>query len=604
MHNITEPTDFNDLHVLAGLDEVKRQLATDNTTLKPQVSYTLPECFRVNKSGVFYIDSDPEKPALQLCSKLEITTYTHDEDDCNHGLLLEWTSERTGQHHQWAMPCRMLAGDGLEIRQKLLDEGVTLFTGRKAREKLLEYIQSVKPIRKAICLSRIGWHGNSFALPDIVYPETKDMVLQSEGGAFETFRISGTLQQWHENVACYASGNSRLIFALSIAFAAPLLKNANEESGAVHFVGQSSRGKTSALRIAGSVWGGGGENGFIKQWRSTGNAQEAIAEQHRDCLLPLDELGQADSKTVGETVYMLANNQGKSRMKSSAVLKRNYEWRVLVISSGEVTLETKMQEAGKKVYAGMEVRFINIPAEVEGAYGVFEELHGFASGHEFSRHLQDGCSKYYGTAIRAFLQGIAGKADTLIDSIRKVQNDFNASNIKGEVSGQVKRVAGRFGLIAAAGELAIAMGILPLQEGDSLKAASKCFNDWLESRGSTDNLETEKAIEQIRAYLERYGTSKFITLAENGGEYNQSRPIERIGYRQLKDGVYHYYVLPEAYKSELCKGYNPRLVTIVLSEKGYLVKSSDGKNQVNKTFPGEAKQRVYQISPTIFGGGD
>ena len=97
--------------------------------------------------------------------------------------MLEWTSERTGMHHQWAMPCRMLAGDGVEIRQRLLDEGLILSPGRKAKEKFLEYIQTVMPARQALSLSKIGWHGSSFALPDVVYPKTKDMVLQSEGGS-------------------------------------------------------------------------------------------------------------------------------------------------------------------------------------------------------------------------------------------------------------------------------------------------------------------------------------------------------------------------------------------------------------------------------------
>jgi putative DNA primase/helicase len=592
-----KPTDWNDLHVLAGLDEVKRQLAKD---LPEAAAYTLPECFRVDEGGVYYIDPKNDNP-LNLCSKLEITASTSDEEDRNHGLVLEWVSVNTGKKHLWAMPCRFLAGEGVELREKLLDEGLRVSSSRQAREKLHEYIQSAKPKRKILGISRVGWHGDYFILPDAVYPPNKDMVLQSNE-KFENFRVSGALREWQENIAVYASGNSRLIFALSFAFAAPLLKITGEESGIIHFFGASSTGKTSTLRLAASVWGGGGENGFIKQWRSTANAQEAIAEQHRDCLLPLDELGQADSRTVGDTVYMIANNQGKKRMSSDARLNPSREWRVSVISSGEITLEIKMQEAGKKALAGMEVRFINIPAEVEDAYGIFEELHKFESGHELSRHLQDSCSKYYGTPIRAFLEGIAGKTGTLIDTIRKVQKDFNDANVKDNFSGQVKRVAERFGLIAAGGELAIAIGILPLNARDAFKATSRCFNDWLKSRGSSDNLETDKAITQIKEFIERYGPSKFITLDEYGHEINQIRPNERVGYRQLENGVYHYYVLPEAYKSQLCKGYNPREVTKALAGKGYLIQASDGKNQVIKTFPGEPKQRVYHISPTIVDG--
>jgi hypothetical protein len=41
------------------------------------------------------------------------------------------------------------------------------------------------------------------------------------------------------------------------------------EGGGVHFKGASSTGKSTALHVAGSVWGGGDTNGYIRSWRST-----------------------------------------------------------------------------------------------------------------------------------------------------------------------------------------------------------------------------------------------------------------------------------------------------------------------------------------------
>ena len=43
----------------------------------------------------------------------------------------------------------------------------------------------------------------------------------------------------------------------------------------------------------------------------------------------------------------------------------------------------------------------------------------------------------------------------------------------------MQRAAKRFGLIAAAGELAIALEILPWEEGTALKAATACFEAWI-----------------------------------------------------------------------------------------------------------------------------
>jgi hypothetical protein len=49
--------------------------------------------------------------------------------------------------------------------------------------------------------------------------------------------------------------------------------------------------------------------------------------------------------------------------------------------------------------------------------------------------------------------------------------------------GQVSRVARRFGLVAAAGELATGLGVLPWPEGEAERAAARCFGDWLRARG-------------------------------------------------------------------------------------------------------------------------
>jgi putative DNA primase/helicase len=78
-------------------------------------------------------------------------------------------------------------------------------------------------------------------------------------------------------VAALCVGNSRLAFAVACAFAGPLLRPAGVESGGFHYRGDSSSGKTTALKVAASVYGGAG---YLQRWRTTDNALEAIAAQH------------------------------------------------------------------------------------------------------------------------------------------------------------------------------------------------------------------------------------------------------------------------------------------------------------------------------------
>lgn len=76
--------------------------------------------------------------------------------------------------------------------------------------------------------------------------------------------------------------DSRLGFALSCSFAGPLLKLAGLEGGCFAFEGGSSSGKTTALKVAASVWGG---EAHVRAWRTTDNGLEGLAALHNDNVL-------------------------------------------------------------------------------------------------------------------------------------------------------------------------------------------------------------------------------------------------------------------------------------------------------------------------------
>jgi putative DNA primase/helicase len=230
---------------------------------------------------------------LWLSSPFDIEAYFCDEHDNNYGRLLSWETIKTKQRHKWYMPACLLGGDGREIFDKFLSEGIEINSNKKAKQKLLEYISISSPQQKLTLVERTGWYKNHFILPNQIYPSNSELILRSSNNIDRQFETSGSLTDWQNHIAKYTKNNSRLILALSTAFAAPLLHLVNEESGAIHLVGNSSLGKTTALQVASSVWG---SSSFIKQWRMTCNALEVVAQNHSDCLLPLDELSQADSK--------------------------------------------------------------------------------------------------------------------------------------------------------------------------------------------------------------------------------------------------------------------------------------------------------------------
>ena len=69
---------------------------------------------------------------------------------------------------------------------------------------------------------------------------------------------------------------------------------------------------------------------------------------HNDNLLVLDEVGQATAEVVSQVAYMLPNGQGRSRMRADASLRDPLTWRLNFLSTGELTINDKIEESGKQ----------------------------------------------------------------------------------------------------------------------------------------------------------------------------------------------------------------------------------------------------------------
>ena len=95
-----------------------------------------------------------------------------------------------------------------------------------------------------------------------------------EGATENTFTVRGNPDAWRDHVGALCVGNSRLAFAVAMAFAGPLLNQAGMSSGGFHYRGGSGRGKSTAQYLASSVYGG---RVFKRSWRSTDNALEGVS---------------------------------------------------------------------------------------------------------------------------------------------------------------------------------------------------------------------------------------------------------------------------------------------------------------------------------------
>jgi putative DNA primase/helicase len=554
--------------------------------------------FILDEKGVWFVPTPTENvkepESLWICSSLEVIAITRDDNNENFGRLLQFY-DSDGNEHKWALPMEYLAAEGAEYRRILLSKGVLISTGKQERNHLTTYIQQANPKKKIRCVGKIGWFEGVYVFPDetIGTNQGEEVVYQSLGIPFNPYEKSGTLEEWKQNISRYCVDNSRLSFGVCIAFAAPILNIMDAEGGGFHLRGRSSGGKTTTLKIAASVFGG---KKMIHTWRSTSNGMEAIAALHNDCLLCLDELGQIDPNEAGEAAYLLGNGSGKARANRMGAAKEKQTWTLLYLSTGEVGLSDHMKQSGKKARAGQEIRILDIPAET-GAYGIFESLHDYNTGAEFSRLLSQNTQLYHGIAGRIFIEKVINNLPAAKNRIRVLMDQFVKKNLPPNADGQVIRALQRMGIIAAVGTYATELGITGWPEEEGFWGVEECFKAWIKGRGGVSAQEFRNILKQVRHFFELHGESRFSLGKEPilpNGMNDHSRTYNRAGFKKLIAGKMHYLVFPEVFRTDICAGLDPEISAKILMDTGILTPDSEGKNTRAERLPGfESTIRCY-----------
>lgn len=535
-----------------------------------------------------------ERPAW-IASPLYVLALARDPSNGEWGRLLEFP-DPDGKLHRWCCPQSMHAGSGDELRAILLREGLQLTTNPEHRRLIGEFIQRERVETRARCVTRTGWHGDAYVLPRQTIGNTSEPVLfQSPTIEDIGLALAGSLDGWRNDVASPCAGNSRLVLALSVAFAAPCAGLLHAEGGGFHLRGPTSCGKSTALAVASSVWGDPAK--FRLVWRATDNGLEGVAAMHSDLLLVLDELGQLEPRHAGQVSYMLANGQGKARAHRDGSPRSVTTWRVQFLSAGEIGLSDLVTASGGKTRAGQEVRVIDVPAD-PGPFGLFEVLpDGIAAG-AFSDRLKAAADRHHGHAAIAFIQGLAADTEAARAALRGFQQAIARAITPADATGQVRRVADRFALVGAAGELATAMKLTGWPEGEAARAADACFRAWIASRGGTDDGERVAMLSQVRAFLETHGESRFTRW--DAGDEGQ-RTINRAGYRRQSDDGPTFYIEREAFRREVAAGYHHGAVARVLADAGALVLGSSGEATRKERLPDGRSCRVYVVGPALWG---
>jgi uncharacterized protein (DUF927 family) len=107
---------------------------------------------------------------------------------------------------------------------------------------------------------------------------------------------------------------------------------------------------------------------------------------------------------------------------------------------------------------------------------------------------------------------------------------------------------------------------------------------------------------QVRRFLEAHGESRFAPWDALDGRAT----INRAGFRrEAGDGSgVAFYVLPEAFKSDMCAGFDHRAVARALADAGALTPDTDGGHTKPHKLPGLGLTRCVRINSAIWGTGN
>ena len=544
--------------------ETAKQENTNDYNLENIEPFRPRPHFETDNRGVWWINVRTDKDGdiieaepLLLSDPIDIIGMGQDNDGAYYRII-KFKDKITRQQKTAALPQAEIA-DG-KCWGRLGFYGLSIESNPTKRRKLADYLQKEGSQAAFTITDRAGWHEDSYIMPsgETITATDKDpaIIYNGDTSQAKAYQPNGELTDWQQSIARYAVGNSRLCLALGASFAAPLLSLLNEESGGFHLMGDSSDGKTTAAKVALSVWGK--PSGSLLSWSGTKIGFSNTAAARNDGLLVLDEIGQASPHVIGDTVYSVMNGINKVQGAKQGGNRALSRWKVMMFSTGEKTPDSILKHHKGDWNAGQAARLPSIRAAAQ--YGIYDTLHGFEDGALLSEHIAQSAEKYHGVAGRLFIQQLLDDLEQAKQQATERMAAFMATIP--ELSGQARRVAKRFALAAAALELAAPVTGLPV--GVGMAGVKQCFDEWLEANGAGKH-EDRRIIEQAEDFIAQHALgTRFMEWSD------KSTNKDHAGYRKQEGEKLELWVIRRVFADEIAQSFDESKVCRVLADNGLL----------------------------------
>lgn len=379
---------------------IREGLDTIGAPVPPQVA--APRGYVVKTSGVY----TEEKGTMIFPTPVVITEIYEDVKNRAVGLEIAWMDQGSKEWRRLKRKRSMFAIPSKIV--ELSDAGFPV-DGNNAKQAI-RYISAFEA-QNASCLPRryvsrqMGWLEQGFMLGrTLIGGDGVQFQAENDGEEqlADAIMTKGTLDGWL-NVLETVKAYPRVIAGVYASLASVLLEPLQaEECFWFEWSGETSKGKTTSLLIAASVWGK--PHKLKKSWHLTPVAVERLASVMNHLPIFLDDTKNAKRKNdIPSIVYNHTEGVGKVR-GSIAGMQETATWKCIAFSTGESKI-TQFRDQNGEYGAGIAARVLS----VDGL--PFERADKETA--EIVREIESLITEHYGVMGQAFIRYLMEHIDDL-----------------------------------------------------------------------------------------------------------------------------------------------------------------------------------------------
>ncbi|WP_204243421.1 DUF927 domain-containing protein [Mammaliicoccus sciuri] len=404
------------------------------------------------------------------------------------------------------------------------------------RTELVHFISMFKRLNNIpdeTIATRLGHVKGHFIHP-LIDDEIR-LVIHEEGyrQLANAFKTKGNLEDYAEKVFEPIKQSPMVMTFVYSSLGSILLHDFNVDPFVVDMASKTSTGKTTALRIASSLWG---TEKLINEWNTTKVNVERKASIMNSFAVFFDDTRKAPHYQLADIVYHFSGGRSKGRGNVQSVDVET-TWRNILLSTGE----TSIVEYGNEK-AGVSARVITLQDKP------FNDDVNI-------RALYEGLESNYGHLGLAFINQYSKQKTSYKASFKTYEDIYIDKAGENEV---MQRVARYFAVLMVAGEI---LNDIAGFEHDHYKNVDTAFHRMLDTNKTLD-----KPRELLEGLLEDLDASRnSITGAGYSEVYNSE--LKAIFHKD------YLCVLSKPMKDYL--GHEVRTITKEWEERGYLIAGAD-----------------------------